>query len=291
MELERHVRIADDEGLRLREEPRQRAFQNVFRTLNSLGIDGVVLIGSNAPRIVQRIYAMNNFLFRPQDKQAGGIHLGAFMFRDIFCRLSVPVISGTPVVDFMKLVDLSDYQKSWLSEDEASLFQLEDQASDLLDFGYGSMEFRGKVAEEKGKSFIFRAHTHLEAAAATATGAFDYRGTIQSALLGTELALKAGLAAHGVCDEDLKKIGHNLKKAATRLSNLETGFDVARVTRVINLFPDYVKSRYEGPQPSRIETGHVLMGAQYIASEVTRQFSDRDIRASNPRFQSRSYPP
>jgi hypothetical protein len=51
-----------------------------------------------------------------------------------------------------------------------------------------------------------------------------------------------------------------------------------------------VASRYDTPPPGRVETGHILMGAQFIASEVTRQFSDRNCRSDNPSAPSRKYP-
>lgn len=189
------------------------------------------------------------------------------------------------------MVDLSDYQKTWMAESPEDVARLVDQAIDLLDFGYGWMEFgHGREIDPKGQSLIFRSHIQLEAAAATATSAYDYRGVIQSALLGTELALKAGLAAHGQTDEELRDIGHNLKKAATKLAALEDDFDIDRVIGVVRKFPDYVKSRYAGPQPDRTEAGHILMGAQYVASEVTRRFSDRDLRKNNSDSDTRSYP-
>lgn len=290
-EVRQRVHAADDEGLQNGEEPKQRAFQNVMRVLNALNIDGVVLIGKNAPPIVHRIHAANNRLFRMEDKREGGVHLGAFVFRDIFCRLPVPLIFGSPSIDFFQMVDLSDYQKIWLGQSDIDVARLTDQAADLLDFGYGWMEFgHGRSIDERGTSLIFRAHTQLEAAAATATGAYDYRGTIQSALLGAELSIKAGLAAHGVSDDELKALGHNQIKSAKNLAELESDFDLDRVIRVVSLFPDYVKSRYAGESPDRMQTGHILMGAQYIASEVTRLFSDRNIRKDNTSLPDRSYP-
>jgi hypothetical protein len=138
---------------------------------------------------------------------------------------------------------------------------------------------------------IFRSHVQIEAAAATATGAYDFRGTVQSALLGTELALKAGLAAHGVSDKELRlRFGHDLPKAAQHLQSLESAFDVGRVKRVVCAFPPYVSSRYVGAQPTRMETGHILMGAQYVASEVTRRFSNRNLREDHPSMPERTYP-
>jgi hypothetical protein len=132
----------------------------------------------------------------------------------------------------------------------------------------------------------------LEAAAATATTAYDFRGTVQCALLGGELALKAGLAGHGISDAELgsRALGHNLAALADRLAQFEPDFDVNRVKRVVAAFPDFVQSRYNTQPPDRIETGHILMGAQYIGSEVTRCFSDRDYRKDNPAAPPRTYP-
>lgn len=290
-ELRELVHCADDEGMRAGEEPKQRSFLNVLRVLKALRIDGVPLVGENAPSIVRRIHAANNCLFRPEDQRGGGVHLGAFLFRDLFCRVSVPIIFGSPNIDFFQMIDLSDYQKSWLSNSPENIARLTDQAVDLLDFGYGWMEFgHGRSLDPRGASLIFRSHVQLEAAAATATGAYDYRGTIQSALLGSELAIKAGLAAHGLTDGELKDFGHNPVRAAKKLAELETNFDLDRVLRVVKLFPDYVQSRYAGAEPDRKKTGHILMGAQYIASEVTRLFSDRNLRSHNPDLHTRSYP-
>lgn len=219
--------------------------------------------------------------------------MGVFMFRDMFCRLYAPLAYGRCRIDFWQMLDLSDFQKQWLANDPEALARFVDQAMDVLDFGYGWQEFGyGRTTDPRGKDFIWRAHVQLEAASATATTAYDFRGTIQSALLGTELALKAGLAAEGVDDTELrsKKIGHNLEAAATKLGGFCSGFDLDRVVRVVRMFPDFVASRYELPAPSRVETGGILMGAQYVASEVTRQFSDRDCRRDDLGIGPRKYP-
>lgn len=291
-DLERLAIEADDEGIKLGEEPKQRAFFNVTRMVKRLGLDGVVLIGENAPPIVQRIYAANNRMFRPIDMQEGGVHLGFFMFRDFFARFSVPLIFGSPCVDFVSLLDLSDDQKRWLGGDQVSFARFEDQAIDLLDFGYGWMEFgHSRAAPEEAKNLIYRSHTYLEAAAATATSAYDFRGTVQSALIGAELAIKSGLVCHGVDDTQLRKsYGHDIGKAARALGGFEADFDADRVVRAASKFPDFARSRYTGPQPSRAETGYILMNAQYIASEVTRSFTDRNLRKDEGNIRTRTHP-
>lgn len=290
-ELEVLAIEADEEGLLLGEVPNQRAFMNVLRVLQHLGIDGVTLVGEGSPDIVKRIHTANDRLFRPIDKQEGGVHLGFFMFRDLFCRLYVPVIFGNPNIDFMTVLNLSEDQKRWMSKDAEALARFDDQALDLYDFAYGFMEFGHTCpTNDQSKELIYRAHVYLEAAAATATSAYDYCGTLQSALLGAELALKAGLACHGYDDKSLSGVGHNLLKATEALRALEPAFDADRVKRAISGFPNFVQSRYGGPQPDRLEMGHILMKAQYIASEVTRAFTGRNVRLTQPITSARSYP-
>lgn len=288
------LKRADDEGMRQGEEPPARALDNIARALREFGYEGFILMGRGTPPIVERGHKLNDMLFVPKELQTGGLHLGAFLFRDMFCRLYAPVAFGQCRIDFWQMLDLSDFQKRWLAENPDDLARFVDQAADILDFGYGWQEFgHGRSLDPRGSDLIWRAHVQLEASAATATSAYDYRGTIQSALLGTELALKAGLAALGVPDTELSsrnKIGHNLGTAASRLAELCAGFDGDRVRRVVKTFPDFVESRYKAPAPSRIETGNILMGAQYVASEVTRQFSGRDGRKDNPELGERRYP-
>ncbi len=292
-ELTEALKSADSEGLRLGEGPAARSLLNIGRALRTFGYESFVLMGRGAPPIVERAHKLNDMLFVPKELQTGGMHLGAFLFRDMFCRLYAPVALGQGHIDFWPMLDLSDFQKQWLAENPDDLARFADQAADILDFGYGSQEFgHQRTIDPRGRDLIWRAHVQLEAAAATATSAYDFRGTIQSALLGTELSLKAGLAALGVSDAELKskRIGHNLEAAATRLGALNASFDTDRVARVVRTFPDFVASRYDLPAPGRIETGHILMGAQYIASEVTRQFSDRDCRKENGELGVRQYP-
>ena len=214
------------------------------------------------------------------------------MFRDLFAQFSVPVIFGSPQIDFVDQLDLSDDQKRWLGSDGESLSRFEDQALDLFDFAYGFMEFgHTRSVSERAKDLIYRSHTYLEAASATATAAYDFRGTVQSALIGAELAIKAGLASNGFDDVQLRKqFGHDLSNAARALGDFEAAFDSDRVIRAISTFPDFAQSRYSGAQPSRIETGHILMKSQFVASEVTRTFTDRNLRQAEGSSRARSYP-
>jgi hypothetical protein len=184
------LKRADDEGVRLGEGPSTRSFQNISRALREFGYHSFVLMGRWAPAIVKRAHIFNDKSFVPKDLQSGANHSGAFLFRDMFCQLYSPIIFGTCQIDFSQMIDLSDFQKQWLAEDPDHLARFVDQASDILDFGLGWDEFgHSRTIDPRGCDLIWRAHVQLEAAAATAISSGDSQGTIQSALLGTELAL------------------------------------------------------------------------------------------------------
>jgi hypothetical protein len=288
------LKRADDEHIANGIQPGGRDMMNIGKALQSFGIQAILMGPDHmVPEISKRARAINNSLFIPKELQVGGQHLGAFLFRDMFCQLYAPIAFGRTRIDFWKMIDLTDFQKTWLAEDPAKLGQFTDQAMDVLDFGFGWHEFgTTRTVNDRSKNLIWRSHSYLEAAAATAIAGCDYGGTVQSAHLGVELALKAGLAANGVADKELAKktLGHNLPALTTELSKFESAFDYERVGRVVAKFPDYVESRYNLPTPTRIETGHILMGAQYVASEVTRRFSDRNGRKDNPNYPARQYP-
>lgn len=284
---------ADDEGLAAGEEPRQREFENLRRVMNRLKPGAAyVLAGEMTPPLVRQIQTIGRQLYRPEDIRVGGVHMGAFMFRDLFARLSVPICFGTVNVDPLEHLDLSNLQKDWLQHTPAEYARLGDQFIDLMDFGYGVMEMgHTRDIGDHAKTLLGLARFHFQAAAATITGAYDLGGAVQSALLGTELTLKAGLAANGVSENRLKSdYGHNLKKAAKALGGHEAGFETDRVLRVLGTFPAYVPNRYAGEQPGRIEAGHIVMGAQYVAAEVTRQLTDRNLRADGGMPEPRRYP-
>jgi hypothetical protein len=257
-DLMRALQAADDEQLAAGHNPAVRSIFNVPKALEHFGIHAI-LMGRGTPPIVKRAERLNSQLFCPRDLQVGGLHLGAFLFRDMFCQLYAPVAFGRTAIDLLKLLDLNDTQKAWLASIPEDFARFQDQALDIIDFGNGWMDFgHGRQVDPRGKDLIWRAHAQLEAAAATAIYAFGETGTLQNALLGTELALKAGLAAFGRSDKELQDVGHNLRKAAEQLGAFVPSFDTDRVVRVVSAFPPYVKSRYFGPTPSNIELGSRL---------------------------------
>lgn len=127
---------ADDHHLAQRIEPSARSLLNLGMALGEYGIHSVP-VGSGGPPIVERARRLNDRLFMPKELMTGGLHLGAYLFRDMFCRLYAPLAMGRTFIDFWKMADLNDEQKFWIAQDSADLGRFNDQAGDILDFGYG----------------------------------------------------------------------------------------------------------------------------------------------------------
>ena len=285
------VIAADDEALQEGHQPNQRDLSVIQKVMAKLGYKGFVLGGVIRDPIVDKISAIHRALYRPSDLAVGAVHGGIFMFRDVFARLYVPFAYGIVGIDPFKLTDLSENQLHWLASREHDLHMFIDQFTDIFDFGAVIGNYADyKRPPREALDFFWLAAFQLQAAAATLRIAFDLRGAVQPALIGTELVLKGGLAAAGESEDAIRKHNHNLASAAKTFASKYTGFDIDRVIKTISRMPAYVENRYSPKQPSRIETGHIVMGAQYVAAEVMRQISGYSIRGAAREPTKRVYP-
>ncbi|WP_155931538.1 hypothetical protein [Methylopila sp. 73B] len=253
----------------------------------------IFLAGQDGPPIYERIYALYKSFYGKKAFASGG-HIGVYLFRDVYVRISVPHMYGEQAFDPLDAVDFTDLQRMVV---QSSLSQAErciDQVLDVLDIQYGSHIIKNPYKGiELVDRYIDYSRLHLHAAAAILTGGYDGRGAVQSALLSTELALKAAGAALGLTDDQLrerKQFGHDTLKLCNFIAGKIHTFDVERVKAVVDRQPKYVLNRYEASQPSPQVTGHVVMGAQYILSEVVRSLCEWDIRSQGVVKFSRKYP-
>jgi hypothetical protein len=289
------VLAVDEEGLEAGRGPAQRAFDTAMKATERLYPGRVIIMtGQGAGTETDEIHDLIGKLYRPRDIGVGGLHVGVFMFRDIFARIEVPLSFGHNGFSPLRATDLNDTQKAWIQSRPQDFEGLCDQFIDLFDFGYGLEELgHTRLISDDSQLMMQLASFQLQAAASTLLTAFDRRGAVQAALLATEMALKGGLIANGLTIDELrdsKKFGHHHHKLAAALAALEPGLDRQRVETTIAKFPAFVPNRYSSDQPTRIEAGHIVMGAQYIAAEVMRQLTDRDLRATGGAPTERVYP-
>jgi hypothetical protein len=225
-------------------------------------------------------------LYRSSDLHLPPMHVGAFMFRDVFFPLRIPVVYGVCTINPTDLLgDMPEIQKRWLFDDQQTGLTFFDQFIDLEDFVYGLDDLdRGGNLPDKTLEWWHLAKNQLEAAAATVLGSFNQYAVIQNCCISIELLLKGALFAKGIDEKTLASgkqgYGHDLKNLVNKTADHLPMFDREAVLFVVEQLPDYVKSRYEAKDSSRVKLGQFLMYSQFIGGEVLRQFSDRNIRAN-----------
>lgn len=270
---------------------KQRSWKVPQAVMKRLGYVGFVAPGVETPKIFERIRSAFASIYRKQDIAIGG-HIGVFMYKDIFARIGVPMVLGQVTIKPFSYVELTPIQLRIIQTEPDQMETYLDQFFDVADVQYGIPELRKPFAAmEVVVRFIGLARLHLHSASAVLTGGYDHRGAVQAALLATELALKAGAAAQGLSEKEIKaKFAHRNNDIADFVGENWLSFDLARVKRVLATQPPYVLNRYSATQPDRREVGHLVMRAQYIVSEVVRQISDRNTRTgANPPV-ARRYP-
>ena len=262
--------------------------QAVMRKLDHISF---VMAGAGTPRIFERIRSTFASIYRKQDIAMGG-HIGVFMYRDIFARIGVPMGFGRVGFNPFEFVELTPIQLRIIQTEPDQMETYLDQFFDVADVQYGAQELKKPFAAmELVVRYIRLSRLHLHSASAVLTGGYDHRGAVQAALLATELALKAGAAAQGLSDQQIKrKFEHENSNTADFVGAGWPSFDIARVKRVLATQPRYVGNRYSAAQPDRREVGHLVMGAQYIVAEVVRLMSDRDFRSGVKPPVARRYP-
>ncbi len=270
---------------------KRRDWEVPLLVMKKLGYEGFVFAGVGTPKLLERIRLSFASIYRKHDLAMGG-HIGVFMYRDIFARIGVPHIYGEIQLNPFEFVELTPVQLRIIQTEPDQMEAYLDQFSDVADVQYGTQELLTPFAiMELVVRFIGLSRLHLHSASAVLTGGYDHRGAVQASLLATELALKAGAAAQGLSEQEIKsRFGHRNIDTVDFIGASWPSFDLARVKRVIAAQPPYVPNRYSATQPDRREVGHLVMGAQYVVSEVVRQISDRDFRSGVTPPVARRYP-
>ena len=233
-------------------------------------------------------------LYRLTDLVMPPIHIGTFMFRDVFFPIRIPVILSSLAinpVDF--LIDVPNTQKRWLFNDQQTALTFLDQVIDLIDFTYGldDLQKTGKLPS-KTVEWWDLAKQHLEAAAAILLGSFNKYAVIQNCCIATELLLKGALITFGFDEKTLanqkpkneknknkkEDYGHNLTNLVNTTADYLPNLNRETLLIVVDKLPHYVKTRYEAQNFSRLDLGEFMMNTQFISGEILRQFSNRNCR-------------
>lgn len=293
-ELSERILVLDNELIDQGFEPWQRQINIELKLSQELQISYVVS-ERYGPRHVKLIKQHFAIYYRKEDLFMPPLHVGAFLFRDLFFPIRIPIIFGSPAIDLREfLCQATESQMRLVFGERISTLAFCDQAYDLLDFVYG-LDDLGKQDRIDSRTIEWwhLAKQQLEAAAATTLGSFTKYAIVQNCCVAAELLLKGALLQEGV-DEDLlsktnKGYGHNLERIASKVCKIRHDLNSQLVLSVISRMPSYVKTRYNDVGLTRVQLGHLLMNAQFLAGEILRCYSDRNFRLDAP-IQERTYP-
>lgn len=268
----------DEHLLSLDKDPEERSWRVPSLLMAKLGYKDFILAGPGTPSILERIRKLHKRLYHPRDFNNRFLHVGVFMFRDTAVSFEIPLVMGKVGLDPVSHLNMEPLQREWFVSRKTDVEAFVLQYADVFDFMTGIFSsseanpFHGRASE-----LVWAARFHLQAVSSVLTTPVDHSGAVQSCVLASELVLKAGLAAKGKTDAELKKYSHNLSLATADLIELLPSINAERVNTAVRLMPSLVQNRYTIDQPSRRETGTIAMAAQTIAGEVVRAFTGRTM--------------
>ena len=120
---------------------KQRHWKASQLIMSRLGYISYIMNGHAKPAILDRIEAAFKSIYRPQDIAIGG-HVGVFMYRDIFVRISVPLVFGQVSLNPFDHIELTPIQLRILQTEPETIEIFLDQFSDIFDIQYGTTELK-----------------------------------------------------------------------------------------------------------------------------------------------------
>ena len=294
-ELSKRILELDDELIEKGHSSWQRRLIVELKLSEELGVS--YIIGKDySPPHLELIDKHFTTYYRKDDLILPPMHVGAFLFRDIFFPIRIPLVYGAaPINPASFLCQATSSQLELIFGNEESCMTFYDQFIDLFDFSYGLEDLNCENhVNAKALEFWRLSKWQLEAAAAICLGSFAKEAIIQNCCVAVELLLKGVILQEKIANVDelqsKLRYRHNLPSMADIVGNELDDIDSNLLKSVIEKMPHYVKSRYDVQGKSRSELGHLLMHAQFLSGEVLRCYSDRNQRINWPIIQDRVYP-
>lgn len=283
-DLLRRIEEIDDELIEEGVEPCQRQLAVEGRLAKELRISYVINSGPNQPLHVHMLRKFYDTYYREEDFYMPPAYVGSFLYRDIFFPVRIPRIFGSPPITPATFLDnATPSQRAKIFGERDLAVPFFDQVMDLFDFVYGLDDAwkMGKLPDKTVEMWHL-AKQQLEAAAAVTLVSLSKDAVVQNCCVAVELLLKGALIATGT-DQKLMNngrlgYGHNLLSLSEKACESIPGIQKSLLLDTIGRFPDYVHTRYNYTRLNRVKLGRLLMDSQFIAGEILRQFSERNLR-------------
>jgi len=221
---------------------------------------------------------MENYkqLYPSGDFSMPSLLVGCVGLRDQAYLAEVNIGYGIGTIDPIKCIDIpqSELEVIW-NQDPRQVWRAIYSVSDMWDFSYGIDDLREQ--SQDADQLWSNARSALTSTARTLAGGQDLASSVQSSCLAAELAMKGSLAFLGWTKPRRRKLNHHLSKLAEAIISCSSLPSDESLMNACNAFPDYINTRYEAHDLTRVQLIELGMRSQYVAAEALRRVSDRNF--------------
>lgn len=147
--------------------------------------------------------------------------------------------------------------------------------ADISDFITGINHMQGVAQGESLKLWTLAA-ANLEEISNSLSTSINVASATQPLCLIAELAMKGTLYHLGVSEKEIRALGHRHKNIAARLAKECPHRDDQFIADIVDHIPDYVVTRYDGSNLTRLETVQLALNVQFVAASSIRRVSGVD---------------
>lgn len=222
---------------------------------------------------------------KPEAHHIGSLFTGAFYYDACFWPVDIFVGCGTFRLESLpSLQSMPDPIKAEMMAVSRDAWSYTIAWAHSLDYAYGLDDMRKTLPAESHYALSLLENADRELRAATAQ-LFEPRPNSKAAMscrMATEIFLKAFLVLKEKMTEEeliekkLRKIGHELKNSLNKVRELCPEHELLAVESAISVFPA-INNRYTGQELSPSALWEAYCITMYVASSVTRSFTDRNV--------------
>ena len=218
--------------------------------------------------------------------QAGGYFgptfTAVFFFENVFWRVVIPIVFGTPSVNVMEsLVAMPPNLRQHLVQNTRSREDFKAHWADCIDYDQGFDCFMMQPPNGPATELVTSANGDLLSTIANLSQQEPNSNAMHDARLATEKVLNAFLCfRHGfTVDRAKKQFDHNLEKLAAEVVARDPQSDLAQLQPEVRSFAPY-SGRYANKQYARPELWAAYRRAQFAASSLMRVLTPYNQRAA-----------
>lgn len=270
--------------------PPQRSFK-ISSLINEAAGNQIVFAPGWRDPVLNAVSALLRTVYGEKALGMGPIHVGVIMIRDAFIPVYVPGAYGEVRLSPWDFVDQEPANlKALTALSSSDTNRANDQLIDIWDFGWAVND--RQHSDTDANILLHQARDQIESACMTLQGSFSQRIALQGTAYAVELALKSALTTKDLAEEELSKIGHNLKKAVKTFAIHYPNANATLLRKSVNTIPPVVGERYGKHTDvlSRRQIGEIVAHGQFVLGEIARAISDRDLRSASQGVQTRHFP-